>query len=261
MVTIPRQLIMGTRPIRYWLDSATYRAAGAADQLEALRGARKSQPMLVVGNGPSLNKTPLDDFKGVAAIGMNKIDLLYDRVSWRPDLVVCTNSLVVKQHATVFAESEIPVYLSWKARRMMPGDARNVHYFLSLASREFHGEITQGVGSAGTVTYTALQLAYFMGADPVILFGVDHSFKTGGNPNDVALRKGEDVNHFDPNYFTAGTYWGVPNLDLSEKAYLASRLAFEADGRRILDASIGGKLDIFEKIDLDQARTLAGKFR
>ncbi len=31
--------------------------------------------------------------------------------------------------------------------------------------------------------------------------------------------------------------------------YRMVRKAYEADGRRVLDATIGGKLDIFEKVD------------
>ncbi|MDP6075069.1 MAG: hypothetical protein QGI26_08775, partial [Myxococcota bacterium] len=67
--------------------------------------------MLIVGNGPSLNSTPLDDFSHIPAIGMNKIDLLYPRVEWRPSLVICTNNLVIQQHAESLASSTVPVYL------------------------------------------------------------------------------------------------------------------------------------------------------
>ena len=47
-----------------------------------------------------------------------------------------------------------------------------------------------------TVTYTALQLAYFMGCDPVILIGVDHNFTTPGQPNVTVVSSGDDPNHF-----------------------------------------------------------------
>jgi hypothetical protein len=30
-----------------------------------------------------------------------------------------------------------------------------------------------------------------------------------------------------------------------------ARKAYEADGRKVLDATIGGKLDIFEKVDYE----------
>lgn len=51
----------------------------------------------------------------------------------------------------------------------------------------------------------------------------------------------------------------MPDLDRSEEAYGAAKRAFEADGRKIYDATIGGKLEVFEKISLDEAKRLAGK--
>ena len=88
------------------------------------------------------------------------------------------------------------------------------------------------------------------------MFGVDHNFKTSDTPADYVKRSGPDTNHFDPNYFKEGAYWGVPDLERSESAYDAARQAFEADGRKIYDATIGGKLQIFEKISIDQALEL-----
>ncbi|MFK7840888.1 MAG: hypothetical protein AB8B54_01370, partial [Sphingorhabdus sp.] len=116
--------------------------------------------------------------------------------------------------------------------------------------------VSMGMGSGATVTYAALQLAYHMGANPVIIVGVDHSFDKSGSANIYEKRSGADNNHFDPNYFKDGSYWGVPNLDASEEVFLKSRIAFEQDGRKIYDATVDGKLQIFEKIAIDDAVAL-----
>lgn len=245
--------------MRYFFNRLLFSMSGDREALRGLKDAHKGKPLIIIGNGPSLNKTPVDDFLDIPSIGMNKIDLLFKRVKWRPSYIVCTNGLVVKQHADVFAQSDVPILLSSKNKRSMPRKTKNVSYFLSNISRDFNPNFSDGVGSAATVTYTALQLAYYMGANPVIIFGVDHSFKYEGKANDIAKREGEDVNHFDPNYFKSGSYWGVPNLDLSEKAYLASRIAFEKDGRKVYDATIGGKLEIFEKITVEEAKKLTSQ--
>ena len=246
-----------TRPLRYRWDALTFRSR-SIESMSKLKGSCRGRPLLVVGNGPSLNRTPLDAFAAVSSIGMNKIDLLFERTTWRPDLIVCVNNLVVKQHARQFASSEIPVFLSWKARHFMPYALRKkVEFFLSLDSDEFSMDITRGVGWGSTVTYTALQFAYFMEADPILIVGVDHSFKADGPAHDIARRAGPDVNHFDPNYFKAGTYWGLPDLDGSEKAYAAARRAIEGVGRRVFDATIDGKLTVFPKISIEQAIAIA----
>ena len=256
--SLQRSLIFATRPLRYGLSSLLYRARADKSKLLALKDSRRGETVLVVGNGPSLNSTPLDDFAAVPSIGMNKIDLIYPRTTWRPELVVCVNSIVAKQNQDAFAASDIPVFLAWKARSMLRSENRHrCHYFNLTSSNHFATNAIEGFGSSATVTYIALQMAYWMGAETVILVGVDHSFKFQGPKGSYQKRSGDDENHFDPNYFKAGTVWGTPDLDQSEVDYGLARQAFEAAGRQVLDATVGGQLQVFEKIDLDTARELA----
>ena len=249
-----------TRPFRYAWDRTSFRRNADTSALRSLKGRFRGKALLVVGNGPSLNHTPLDTFVGVPSIGMNKIDLIYGRTSWRPTLVVCVNDLVVMQHSASFVVSEVPVFLSWKSRRFVPlRGRRQVQYFLSLIGDEFSTDVSAGVAASPTVTYAALQFAYYMEADPVILFGVDHSFTAVGAANTIARRSGDDTNHFDPNYFEAGSFWGVPDLDGSEHVYRLAKRAFDLAGRTVLDATIGGKLTVFPKISLDAALACVGQ--
>jgi hypothetical protein len=101
-----------------------------------------------------------------------------------------------------------------------------------------------------------MQLAYFMGFDEVVLIGVDHSFKTKGTPNITVISEGDDEDHFASEYFGKGFRWQLPDLEASEIAYMKAKEAFEADGRKIIDATIDGKLTVFPKADYEQ---IAGK--
>lgn len=250
-------IISVTKPLRYWVNSQLYRMYGDDSELKKLKDRHSGKPMLVVGNGPSLNKTPFDDFAHVPSIGMNKIDLFFDRTIWRPEAIVCINNIVALQHQDAFASSGMPVFLGWKARRLLRAENRNrVNYLDLTATNAFSTNASCGFGSSATVSYIALQLAYWMGADPVIIFGIDHSFKFQGNKSTYQKCHSVDLNHFDPNYFKAGTLWGTPDLDQSEIDFSLARHAFEADGRKVYDATIDGKLEIFEKISLDDARAL-----
>jgi len=254
-----KTLLSATKPFRYKWHRFSYEKFADVSCLSELRNKYRNKPMLVVGNGPSLNQTPLDDFLEIASVGMNKIDLLFARVRWRPTLIICVNGLVVKQHWRNFVRYEIPVFLSWKCRLSVKRRYRkSLYYFLSLSQRKFSHDLCEGVGSAGTVTYAALQFAYYMGANPVILFGVDHSFTFQGAPSQIVKRRGEDVNHFDSNYFEENTYWGLPDLELSEFAYEQAKNVFEENGRHIYDATINGKLNVFPKISVDEAKKYCG---
>jgi len=91
-----------------------------------------------------------------------------------------------------------------------------------------------------------------LGFKEAILIGVDHSFATKGTPNTTVQSQGDDPNHFSVAYFGKGFRWQLPDLETSEVAYRMARKAYEADGRKVLDATIGGKLDIFEKVDYER---------
>lgn len=243
---------------RYWLEEQLYHRSGDGVMIEALRGRRSGTPMLVVGNGPSLNETPLESFEAIPAIGTNKIDLIYRRTTWRPEMVISVNSSVIRQNVIPMLSAGVPLWFPRKARYFVPASIRaQINWFHLRPSAAFSTDLPRGAGFGATVTYTALQFAYWLGADPVILVGVDHSFAVAGKtPNQYERLEGDDPNHFDPTYF-ADQRWAVPDLATSEDNYRAARRAFEADGRRVLDATIGGKLTVFEKLDIDAAVQLA----
>ncbi len=78
---------------------------------------------------------------------------------------------------------------------------------------------------------------------------MDHNFTTKGKPNTTVVSEGDDPNHFSPAYFGKGFRWQLPDLETSEVAYRMARQAFEKHNRRVLDATIGGKLTVFDKVD------------
>ena len=94
-----------------------------------------------------------------------------------------------------------------------------------------------------------MQLAYHIGYRDVLIIGVDHSFATPGQPHQLVTSEGEDTNHFDKSYFGAGYRWQLPDLEMSERAYAMAKVAFEAAGGSIVDATVDGKLTIFPKAD------------
>jgi hypothetical protein len=95
-----------------------------------------------------------------------------------------------------------------------------------------------------TVTYVLMQLAYFMGFTTALLVGVDHRFGYEGKPNEERVLMGEDANHFDPCYFS-GMKWNNPDLERSAKAYRLAQVAWEHNGRKIINLTPNSDLDVF----------------
>ena len=108
-----------------------------------------------------------------------------------------------------------------------------------------------GLYEGSTVTYVAMQLAYYMGFSEVILVGVDHNFVTKGDPHKIVTQTENDPNHFSSKYFK-NMKWQLPDLKTSEYAYKLAKVHYEYAGRKITDATVGGKLKVFKRKSLDK---------
>jgi hypothetical protein len=103
-----------------------------------------------------------------------------------------------------------------------------------------------------SVTYINLQLAFFMGFTEVYLIGMDFDYvipESHKRTGDVLLSDTDDMNHFHKDYFGKGKTWKDPKLDRVLCNYKMAKLAFESVGREIFNATIGGKLEIFRRVD------------
>ena len=103
-----------------------------------------------------------------------------------------------------------------------------------------------------TVTYVAMQLAYHLGFERVALVGCDHSFASKGPANKEVKAGDQDPDHFDPNYFSGDMRWQLPDLFESEVAYQMAGDYFRLSGRQLVNATDGGKLEIFPRMSLDE---------
>jgi len=111
--------------------------------------------------------------------------------------------------------------------------------------------LINGLWERTTVTYVALQLAYWMGFSKVILIGVDHNFVTKGEAHKAIASTGDDPNHFTGGYFGKGFKWNLPDLETSELAYRMADYAYHRADREIVDCTVGGKCPIFRKSTLE----------
>jgi tetratricopeptide (TPR) repeat protein len=75
---------------------------------------------------------------------------------------------------------------------------------------------------------------------------------TQGTPHKTVVSDGDDPNHFDSSYFGKGLKWQLPDLEGSEKSYRVAKQAFEESGRRIIDATVNGRCQVFPKKDYQE---------
>jgi len=222
-------------------------------RLAALKDVHKGRRAFIIGNGPSLKQTDLTKLKNEFTFGMNRIYLLFPELGFSTTYFCSINDLVIEQFSDDILALPMPKFLAWRSyRHFNPQLSINqlpTFIYTTYTGPRFAPDVRGRVWEGATVTNLALQLAFHMGFEQVILIGVDHNFTSKGDANKTVVSQGDDPNHFAPNYFAKGFKWQLPDLDTSEIGYAFARDAYQKAGRKVLDATVGGKLTIFPKVN------------
>jgi hypothetical protein len=209
----------------------------------------------IIGNGPSLKQTDLSLLNHEYTFGMNRIYLLFEQLGFRTTYFVSVNDYVIEQCANDISKLTMPKFINWSARQYLKSQENVIFLRRSENELSFSIDPSKYIYVGATVTYVAMQIAYYMGFKEIILIGVDHSFETKGEPGKLVTSTGGDPNHFSPNYFGLGFRWQLPDLERSEMAYSLAKEQYEKDGRIILDATVNGKLTVFPKVEFNKLFT------
>ncbi|HCE18327.1 MAG TPA: hypothetical protein DEQ80_10750 [Anaerolinea thermolimosa] len=220
-------------------------------RLRALKDIHRGQRVFIIGNGPSLRQTDMSKLRNEYTIGMNRIFLMFPELGFQTTYLCSVNDLVIEQSAAELQALNLPRFVSWRARRWLKPDDNLYFLYTTYTGPKFSTDLTGRLWEGATVTNIALQVAFYLGFQEAILIGVDHNFVTQGKPNTTVTSQGDDPNHFSPAYFGKGFRWQLPDLETSERGYRMAREAYETAGRRVVDATVGGKLTIFPKVDYD----------
>ena len=224
-------------------------------RLKAFKNIHKGKRAFIIGNGPSLRQTDLSKLRTEFTFGMNRIYLLFPELGFHTTYFVSINDLVIEQFKDEILAQPMPKFLAWRSHRhfspQLPITQLPTFIYTSYTGPRFSHDVRGRIWEGATVTNVALQLAFHMGFEKVILIGVDHNFASKGDANKTVVSQGDDPNHFAPNYFGKGAKWQLPDLDTSEVGYKLAREAYRKAGREITDATVGGKLMIFPKVDYD----------
>ena len=222
-------------------------------RLAALKDIHKGKRAFIIGNGPSLKQTDLGKLRNEITFGMNRIYLAVPDLGFTTSYLCVTHDLVIEQFVNDFLALQVPQFIAWRSHRhynpQLPINQLPTFVYTTYTGPRFSTDVRRRVWEGATVTNLALQMAYHMGIEKAILIGVDHNFASKGDANKTVVSEGDDPNHFMPNYFGKGVKWQLPDLDTSEVGYIMAREAYKKSGREILDATIGGKLTVFPKVE------------
>ena len=218
--------------------------------LMQFKDIHKGKRCFIIANGPSLKHVDFSLLKDEYTIGMNRIYLMEEQNGFMPTYLACIDIYAqLLQFFDDYDGLKLPCFYNWNIRDKFSKKA-NQYFIKDSLSPNFSMDIPhKGYGTGKSVTYAAIQLAYYMGFSEVYLIGKDHSYQTVLKAGKSITSDGQEENHFIKKYYNPGMLWFAPDYKSEEYAYKLARKAFEKDGRIIKDATTGGHLHVFEKIE------------
>lgn len=256
---------VGNRRLISWLYNTASkplrerRVRNSLDYIASLKDIHRGRRGFVIGNGPSLTLCDLDKLQAEVTIASNKIYLAFQEVRWRPTYYTIVDDLVwSKVHPLLKEHSLKPIITSYLPYRPVP---HHVVRHLGNATvgwpntpqTRFSPDLTTGYYSGYSVTFENLQLAWHLGLDPIIAIGCDHYYAgEEGRKNDATPITNVSLNnHFIKGYRTKGEQVNPAPISGMTIAYKIAAQYAERHGRRILNATRGGYLEAFPRIDFD----------
>jgi len=231
------------------------------ERWQELEDRYRGERAFLIGNGPSLNRTPLHLLEGEHTLAFNRFDLMFERLAWRPTMYMSVDERVARDNADEIAGvidgteyAFFPdVHPSGEDFREFVPARENV-YWLRLEWDGFYWDLPRA-GLGGTVANVGLQVLTYMGLSPIYLIGVDMDYGEREsvekeNERDWVATDDDDPNHFDPRYFGEGDEYHYPRVE--ENMLPSMRRAYREtkDIRTdIRNAGIGGKLEAFPRVD------------
>ncbi len=223
------------------------------------QGIHAGKRCFIVGNGPSLNLADIEKLKRKDEIVLvsNNFSEWFGKSDFRPDYYFLCDMAGVKKENELSALSEPDMVLfadlSYKSLFIRHPD--NFYYFeqspwVYYSEYPYHFHFSSDIAlsfGAGSVTYIMLQMAVNMGFTEIYLLGMDNDFPTYIN------HRGElTIDDSVPHHFHSDSMrFSVYTKDMYELAFAFARDYCEKRGVGIYNATRGGKLDVFERIDFD----------
>lgn len=236
-------------------------------RLQHYKNVHYNQRCFIIGNGPSLTPEDLEKIKYEKTFAANRIYLIYGKTNWRPTYYLCQDRQLIQTLKEYYCSCTEKVFLGYQALYEYGINYPDVNYYLcdnrecnhNSNSLEFSDKTDQSIIDGGSVLYSAIQLAVYMGFKEIYLLGVDHNFSHTLDKNRRIIEHTDvEKDYFDDRYKDAfkkfeekGKIYAAPDKEMIDCAFKTARDYCDTHGIKIYNATRGGKLEIFERVNFD----------
>ena len=240
-----------------WM-SQNFERTKAGRNLKKYKGIHEGERCFFIGNGPSLRAEDLTLIaqSGCASFAFNRIYYIFDQTDWRPTYYISQDEFTLggcqkEVNQMNLPHKFVPVNLRWYFDIHIQNAEE---YFLDGDKDQdfwFSDNIPHSFCWANTVMYTAAQLAVYMGFKTIYLIGVDHHFHISEDKDGNIVVDDSVKDYFTDEYNKDRENLVVPNTDISTNTYIAMRKYCDERGIRVLNATRGGRLEVFDRVDFE----------
>lgn len=226
-------------------------------RVTSMRDSHRGRRAWFIGNGPSLQTEDLDRIpEDDLVFAFNRFYLAYDRTRLREDFIVSADMLMIHDFGQEMIDvaAGLPLFCFQDQRPFEELIGDYIWLQPSTASLPiFSMRADRAIAIGGSSVFVALQFAFHLGIRDFVMTGMDFSFSANPHrdpryPFPVCY---DDGNHFIPGYRSARP-WCPPTWCDIITGFLNARTSIEQAGGRIVNATRGGRLEIFERVDIDR---------
>ena len=210
----------------------------------------------IVATGPSLQMKDLEKLRecNEMCFSMNRVYCAFNNTIWRPNYYVVSDRVMICEHLDDILNLDLKdkfiadrsFLLSVEDQERLQVPSINRFHIKGLeylrGNIMFSSDCRKGCYEGGTVTYICLQLAVYMGFKEIYLIGVDCNY-LGARPS--------KQDYFCSNYMEDSRKGNATRIEDSIIAYQVAKDYADAHGIKIYNATRGGKLEVFERVEFD----------
>lgn len=213
--------------------------------IEPMRQAYVRQKRcFIIATGPSLRAEDLETLNcnEEFCISMNRIYMY--KSEWKPDVYVCVDSFLINECQEDINEYASKIKFIGNSCQQFWNIEHENTYKIHVISQDsydvlpkFSDDICQKVYGGATVAYVCIQIAVFLGFTEIYLLGVDCNY----------------VKNSSQNYFYDSNVVDNKNHheDRMVLSYQAAKKYADEHGIKIYNATRGGALEVFERVNFD----------
>lgn len=224
-------------------------------RIKKFKNCHAGKRCFIVATGPSLRMSDLDILHNNKEIcfSMNRIYYAFKETDWRPDYYILSDPRIFLEDKKeiesffvsvpkLFSDVYEPFWVEFHDNSFYKFHFQ--YEFHPNTLPKFSSDLSITAYHGCTVTYNCLEFAIYMGFKEIFLLGVDMSYS-----NKDEMNKSD---HFTTEYLKKSETKHLPTYPKQMMfAYQAAKQYADSHGIKIYNATRGGKLEIFPRVDFD----------